>query len=191
MDPMASFVRLELDVGLGQCVEVRRVGMDDLSHVRYVHTTSFRSLGAAHYSEEELDAFGHHIAAPAYADKILGDEALAAWLGAEMVATVAWSAADTGLSARICSLFVRPLFTRVGIGRRLVCLAEDEARSKGFQSFRAVATMNAVSFFERQGYRVTSYGTRAIAPQLGLAVAFMRKDDTGAPTSRVAEVQPA
>jgi GNAT superfamily N-acetyltransferase len=93
-----------------------------------------------------------------------------------MVGTAAWSPGE-GLSptARILAVFVRPLFTGVGIGRRLVDHIESEAGAAGYRAFELSATLNAVSFFEGLGYRVLRNGGLALPLGRDIPVAFMRK----------------
>jgi predicted N-acetyltransferase YhbS len=70
---------------------------------------------------------------------------------------------------------VRPLFTGVGIGRRLALAAEEQARRAGFSAFSVRSTLNASGFFSGLGYEISSRGAWTLAPGQTLQVAFMRK----------------
>ena len=154
------------------------LSVDDFAAVRYIHSAAFKSMARSHYPDEEVAAFAAYIHTTGYADLIRGENMLAGYLGEEMVATAGWAPADdNGVSARIRSVFVRPLFTGVGIGRRMALEAESWARRSGFKSFGARVTLNAVGFFETLGYEVTSHGVHMLPDDRGLPVSFMRKSD--------------
>ena len=55
--------------------------------------------------------------------------------------------------ARIRAFFVHPNFTRRGIGRELLRICEEEAKSKGFKSLELVATLSGVPLYESCGYQ--------------------------------------
>jgi ribosomal protein S18 acetylase RimI-like enzyme len=161
---------------LAQMIELRPLSVDDLSAARYIHTASFAGAAQEHYAPAEIDAFVAFVRSPHYADLLLGNRTVAAWVGAEMVGTAAWSPGE-GLSptARILAVFVRPLFTGEGIGRRLVDHIESEAGAAGYCAFELSATLNAVGFFEGLGYRILRNGGWALPFGRDIPVAFMRK----------------
>ena len=55
-------------------------------------------------------------------------------------------------SARIRAFFVRPNWTRRGIGRHLLERCEEEAKSYGFQSAELVATLTGQRLYRAFGY---------------------------------------
>jgi GNAT superfamily N-acetyltransferase len=170
--------------GLADALELRPVTIDDLSSVRFIHASAFRLLANACYPEEEIAAFAGFVYTQPYADLVRGENLLAGYLGNEMVATAGWAPADdSGLSARIRSVYVRPLFTGIGIGRRMALEAESWARKSGFRSFGARVTLNAVGFFETLGFEVSSHGVQLLPGDRGLPVSFMRKSDQTIPAA--------
>ncbi len=161
---------------VGALSELRPIEIDDLSSVRYVHTTAFRMLASQTYNPDEIEALVEQIRSPAYADQILGTEAVGAWFGDELVGTAGWSHAnDTGHIARISDVFVQPLFCGLGIGSLLVKDAEERAARAGFTEVSVRVTQNAIPFFKRLDYLVSSYGVRGTLAGIDLQVAFMRK----------------
>jgi GNAT superfamily N-acetyltransferase len=161
---------------LAQMMKLRPMTVDDLSTARYIHAASFAGAAQDHYSPADIDAFTAFVRSPRYADLLLGNRAVAAWIGAEMVGTAAWSPGEPpSPTARILAVFVRPLFTGEGIGRQLVGHIEDEARAAGFQALELSATLNAVGFFQELGYLVVREGVWALPMGHEIAVAFMRK----------------
>lgn len=163
---------------------IRRVGMDDWASVRYVHATAFRVLASRDCEPAEAEAFADFVRSQDYADRLLAENLHAGWLDGELVGTAGWIPADdSGALARITSVFVRPLFTRLGIGRRLALDAEARARAAGFERFSARATLNSVGFFEKLGYDVTSHGIHVIATEQGMPITYMRKHEPAAISS--------
>lgn len=168
---------------LAQAAHFRALGPDDLSDVRYVHEISIGLLTGDVLRPEEIEAFQISVRTPEYADKLLSNPLIGAFVGPlgarQLIGTVSWLPSDENKrQARIRSIFVRPFFTRAGIGSALLAQAEKEARHAGFAEFGVGALNNAVGFFERHGYEVSSHGTRNISANLALPLTFMRKADT-------------
>ena len=175
---MASSTETSPSIGLAQALELRLLTVDDFATMRYIHASAFKTMALSHYPDDEVTAFATYIYTPTYADLIRGENVLAGFLGEEMVATAGWAPADdNGISARIRSVYVRPLFTGIGVGRRMAMEAESWARRSGFKTFGARVTLNAVGFFEALGYEVTSHGVHMLPDDQGLPVSFMRKSD--------------
>lgn len=174
---MAAELEPETEGGLGRTLDIRPVRVDALSSVRYIHAAALRSQGPAFYTAEELDAFENLVRSVRYAETVLKDNMVGGWIGPELVATASWGLVDdSGRTVRISSVYVRPFFTGLGIGQRMVTTVENLAARAGYRSFSVRSTLNAVAFFEHLGYAVTSHGTRPLAPDIGIAVSFMRKD---------------
>jgi putative acetyltransferase len=155
---------------------LRRVGLDDHAQVRYLHARSMRALGGDALSDAELACFLAFVDSPAYSDHLRTEEVHGAFLDGQLIGTASWLAnADNGETARIASVFVHPMFTRLGLGGRLLAEVESRAAQSGFTSLGASATINAVPFFERYGYLEASRGVKAFGPQCSLPVAFLRR----------------
>ena len=161
---------------LSDSVVLRPVSIDDMSSVRYVHEIAFRILAAEHHSEEQLAAHIEVILQPEYIKEIRNNSVYCAWVDGEIVGTSGWCPADdNGTTARIRKVFVRPLFSCCGIGRLLLENAEARAYQAGFTDFSVRANVNAVSFYTRAGYEITSHGVMSTNSGIDLPVAFMRK----------------
>lgn len=173
---MLSDSRVGGNMALPDRMLIRPVGVDDWANIRYVHSAAFRLLSASFCTPNEIDAFTAFVRSETYADRLMWENVHTAWLDDELVGTAGWTPADdSGSQARITSVFVRPLFTRAGIGRRLVRDAEARARAAGFERFSARATLNSVGFFEKLGYDVTSYGVHTGMGEQSMPVTYMRK----------------
>ncbi len=163
-------------------VALRRVGLDDHSEVRHVHTRAMRAHCGEALSEAELAACLSFVGSPAYSDHLVSREVHGAFVGGQLVGTASWLAnGDDGETARIGSVFVDPMFGRLGIGGRLLGEIEARAAQFGFGQVGASATVNAVPFFERHGYAEASRGVKAFGPDCWLPVAFLRKRVTRPP----------
>jgi len=161
---------------LAPMIELRPLTIDDLSMARYIHAAAFARAAEAHYSAADIAAFDQFVRSPRYADLMLGNPAVAAWLGPDMVATAAWSPGEAkSPTARIFGVFVRPMFGGEGIGRRIVGQVEEDARGAGYPALEAAATLNAAGFFEAIGYRFVRGGAWALPTGREIAVTFLRK----------------
>jgi len=135
-----------------------------------------RSQSGDALSDTEIAAFLKFVGSPAYSDSLLAEEVYGAFVGGQLVGTASWLVnGDDGQTARIASVFVHPLFARLGIGGRLLAEVEARARRSGFDQLGTSTTINAVAFFERYGYREASRGVKAFGPSCWLPVAFLRK----------------
>jgi len=158
-------------------IAIRRLGMDDHSHVRHLHTRAMAAQSGDALSKEERDAFVAFVRSPAYSDLLMSEEVYGAFIAGQLIGTASWHAnGDDGQVARFSSVFVHPMFARHGLGRRLIAEVEARAFQSGFHQLGTSATPNAVPFFERLGYHVASRGIKTYGPpRCALPVAFLRK----------------
>lgn len=165
---------------IASSAELRPIGPDDLAEVRSLHATSFRVLASHTFSEEEIAAFTEHVYSLPYtealSEAIERHQLLGAWYGGQLVGTAGWTPGDGNHSAaRIRWVFVRPLFTGLGLGGRLLEAAEAAAMRAGFEILSVEAPLNAAEFFAGFGYETSSHGVRTLSRGQSLAVAYMRK----------------
>jgi ribosomal protein S18 acetylase RimI-like enzyme len=157
-------------------IAIRRIDIDDHADVRYLHIRSLTEQSFGALSEPEVAAFAAFVRSPSYSDSLLAEEIHGAFADGQLVATAGWQFnGDDGRVARITSVFVHPLFSRLGIGRRLLGEVETRALRSGFALLGTSVTLNAVGFFEKLGYREASRGVRMLTPDCSIPVAFMRK----------------
>jgi putative acetyltransferase len=159
-----------------KAVAVRRVGLDDHAQVRYLHARAMRTQCGDALSDGELAAFLAFVGSPAYADHLRTEEVHGAFLDGQLIGTASWLAnADDGETARIASVFVHPMFARLGLGGRVLAEVEGRATQSGFALLGASVIVSALPFFERHGYVEASRGVKAFGPECWLPVAFLRK----------------
>jgi GNAT superfamily N-acetyltransferase len=158
---------------IARLIEVAPIGIDDFSALRYLYAKSLIAQTAAAVSDEQAAALIRLIYSPYYTDLVMDEEVIGAWLDGWLAPRPGTPAASTGV-ARIGPVFVR--HPRFGIGRLLLGEVETRAQRSGFRQFATWSTIEAVPFFERHGYQVTSRGAKAFAPGHMLPVTFLRKD---------------
>ena len=157
---------------------VRAVGLDDWSAVRQLHAQSFNRLAGILFDGTAAAAMQRHLKSPEYTEELARQNLCIALVDGHVVGTCGWVASDDhGHAARITSLFVDPLFTRLGLGRRLVWDAEARARAAGFQTLTTRATEVTIEYFAALGYELSSQGVSTPAPDLVIPVIFMRKHE--------------
>ena len=162
---------------LAQMMTLRPLSVDDLSAARYIHATAFAGAARNHYSPDDIDAFTAFIRSPRYADLLLGNHAIAACIGSEMVGTARLERGRAAEPDRAHSCGVRasdvhrrrhrPPARRLHRGRK--------PRAAGYQALEVSATLNAVGFFQDLGYLLVREGAWALPLGHEMPVAFMRK----------------
>jgi GNAT superfamily N-acetyltransferase len=160
--------------------KIRAVTFDNLSDVRFLHAQALKNLATGEFSDEEFAIGKAHIYSPKYVEALSAAvgrrQFFGTWIGEALVGTVGWSTMDDSASvARIRSIFVSPLYTRMGLAGQLLAHVEGEAVAAGFRTFSVRSMTNATGFFVRQGYVVTSHGVRSLFPNRTVPVTFLRK----------------
>ncbi len=156
-------------------LSIRPIGIDVWSDVRYVHGNAFRTIVAPHVEPETATAFLASLG-PGYADHLGASDLAGAWLHGELVGTAGWRRVDDfSPVARIEALFVRPLFTFMGIGSALLAHAESRARDAGCVAFTATVPPVSVPFLLRFGYDIVGYGADLPDAPFDEPLFFMRK----------------
>jgi len=79
-------------------------------------------------------------------------------------------------AARIRAFFVHPDYARQGIGRLIINLCEDAAKSNGFTTFELGATLPGVPLYEVMGYRAIERIDAPLADGEVLGIVKMRKE---------------
>lgn len=174
--------RVDASGAIADRAVLRTVGLDDWSTVRHLHATAFERLAGPMLDQEVVRALKAHMTTAQYTEALQRESLWAATLDGLLVGTSGWLPSDdTGHSARITSVFVNPMFLRLGIGRLLVRNAEARARAAGFSSFTARAPEAAAAFFAALGYEVTSHGVSQRLGGQAVPVTFMRRGDPARP----------
>lgn len=165
---------------LATAADLRPVEIDELSDVRYIHAGALRSQAAEQLSQEEIEAFVGYVYSESYterlAEMVRARRLFGITVEGKLTSTAGWMPAnDSGATARLMAVFVAPLFSGVGLGRRITLAAEADAAQAGFLAASVRTPIGAVGFFQRLGYDVSSYGVWTLKPDCALPVGFMRK----------------
>ena len=82
-------------------------------------------------------------------------------------------------AARIRAFFVRPGWTRRGIGGRILEACEQAARAAGFRRFELMATLTGVPLYRASGYELREAHEALLANGLRLPMIRMTKEAAG------------
>lgn len=171
----------EEGIRAAELVQLRSIGIDDWSNVRYVHGTSFRTIIGPRASPRCVEAFMSRLDTPAYVDELSGADLVGAWLDGQLAGTAGWRPLDIGgRVARIEGLFVQPLFAFMGLGSLLLAHAETRARRAGYPCITALACAPSAPFFMRAGYDVYAQGPGVCDIADDMAMLVMRKQEPAA-----------
>ncbi len=157
-------------------IAIRPIGLDDVSDVRHVHCLAYRAFTGPTLAEDQVDAIVEFVRSPQYSDYLLGHGCVGAWIDNHLCGTAGWGPGNNlGVGARLAGVCVDPLFSRLGIGRRLVEAAETRARRAGFSTVTTRTPANAVPFFEQLGYTSSSQGVWMTPSGVSVPIVHMRK----------------
>lgn len=155
----------------------RAFTVEDAAAAIELRNLAFEKLSGDAYTPEQLAALQSNRDAGAYGaelalnyimlafDNVLGLVAMGGWI----------STPDDATIGRIRKLAVHPGAARRGLGRFMVEDAEQRASDDGCRSFVVRSSLNAVPFYERLGYRVTSHGVVPTAAGIDIPMAMMEK----------------
>jgi len=79
-------------------------------------------------------------------------------------------------SGEVCGMFVAPAHVRRGLGRALLQTVEARARQAGARRLWLRATLNAILFYEAQGFVVDEMSSFRLRSGIDLRCAVMHKD---------------
>lgn len=144
---------------------IRLARTSDLAAIASVHAASVRELCAAHYSPQAIEQW----LAPSpglYARMLRSSTVYVAERSREVVGFAAIRLATREVRA----VYVSPDAAGCGLGQRLLTRLERVARALGIRELRLVATLNAVGFYERLGWRRDPRPPPARPPQRCVAM---------------------
>jgi putative acetyltransferase len=149
----------------------------DREAVLALRALAFSVLAADSYSREQLAASRARTAEPAFALELQQvNLRLAVDRKGTVLGAAGWSAHEgEPETARLRKVFVHPERARQGIGTMLVLDAERRAAAAGYGQLAVRASLNAVPFYRRLGYRPVESQTVSRPGDLQLAVMLMRK----------------
>lgn len=168
---------------------IRPANIGDRDELRYMQALAMRVLGRPHYAQEQIEGFLSHIGT--MDDFVLSEGTYyVAEIGGSLVASGGWSrrtpryanvAAGDGAEhseaavPTIRSVFVHSDWARRGLARRLMGLAEAEARRAGYRHITLTATLSGAPVYRALGYEATGQMSLSLPGGLEMPLVPMRK----------------
>jgi putative acetyltransferase len=158
-------------------LHLRAFAAGDTDSVIDLRNRAFEELSGDAYSPEQIAALRENRDQNDYVEELVRNHIMLAFDEATgLVAMGGWIAMpDDPEIGRIRKLAVHPAAARRGLGRHMVEDAEQRARDAGCRRFIVRASINAVPFYERLGYRVTEHGVVPTPAGIDIPMAMMRK----------------
>jgi len=151
----------------------------DIDTVRVLRIRSFTELAAHRYSAAQIRAFAESASSEDYAATLIGGHMVVACRpDGRIIGTAGWTTDDAtheGAETRIRKVFVCPDHARRGLATTLVRDREEDARRAGFTRLCVRASLNAVSLYERLGYRIRREDVMSTPSGVLLPCLFMEK----------------
>lgn len=127
---------------------IRLARPSDLAAIARVHAASVRGLCAAHYPPQAIEQW--LAPSPGLYVRMLRSSTVYV---AERSGVVVAFAAVRLATREVRAVYVAPDEAGGGLGQRLLLRLERVARALGIHELRLAATLNAVGFYERHGWR--------------------------------------
>ncbi|MEO1693688.1 MAG: GNAT family N-acetyltransferase [Pseudomonadota bacterium] len=177
---MTEMLRFKKPSKFDQLLILEPLEIEALSDVRHIHRQGFRCATSFCLTDDELGEHDRHIESPSYADALMqairGRQLFGARIDGTLVGTAGWVTADTASpTARLRWMYVQPMFSDCGIGRRLLSATELDAMRSGYDAMSVQSPPGLGDFLQHLGYLEASRGTMSLTHQLSVPVSFMRK----------------
>jgi N-acetylglutamate synthase-like GNAT family acetyltransferase len=150
---------------------IRKARQEDKEAIWRVHVRAIRKTCASHYPPEVIRIWAGRLQSEKYASAIGSNEFFVAEESGAVVGFAELSRADS----EVQGLYVSPEVAGRGVGRKLLGTLEERARAFGLKSLRLTSSLNAVSFYEREGFRPLETVTKTISPGVERASVRMVK----------------
>ena len=142
-------------------IKIRPATTEDRQALWQVHIQAIRQTAKSHYDAAQIEAWAGRLTPEGYAPNP------DVFFVAEAEGNVVGFAELNLERGEIEAVFVAPDCGRRGVGRRLLQTLEDLAAQRGLTHLTLDASLNAVAFYERMGYRqkeptVQRYGKDAV-----------------------------
>jgi GNAT superfamily N-acetyltransferase len=154
-------------------IRIRRATLADRTAIHAVHTASIRELCSTHYSADEIARWAGFLAPEHYTAVI--EDATRRIVVAEIRGEIVGFGQANLAEGEIEAVYVRPDNAGTGIGRSILRYFEDLAIDAKLPSLRLTATLNAVPFYQRQGFALVAQGQHHHPSGVVLRCASMTK----------------
>lgn len=151
---------------------IRKAKQEDKESIWRVHVKAVRETCVSHYSQEVIQIWAERMRPEKYEDAIRSNEFFVA---EENGAVVGFGELDQA-GGEIQGLYVSPDVARRGVGQKLLSTLEERARAFGLESLHLTSSLNAVSFYERAGFKSREKITKTLSPGVERASVRMFKE---------------
>ena len=151
---------------------IRKAKQEDKESIWRVHAKAIRETCASHYSQEVIRIWAERLRPEKYGEAISSNEFFVAEENGEVLGFGELNKAD----GEITGLYVSPDVAGRGVGWKLLCTLEERARSFGLESLHLTSSLNAVSFYERAGFKSLEKMTKTLSPGVERASVRMFKE---------------
>ncbi len=150
---------------------IRPARESDAEAITSVHVSAIREVCSACYTPAQIEAWAGSKRPERYLGAIARGNFFVAELGGELRG---FACLHTEV-AELTGLFVRPDGLRRGIGRRLLAAVESAARSAGLTRVELKSSLNAVPFYQANGFVAGPTDLVLLGPGIELSCTHMHK----------------
>jgi putative acetyltransferase len=153
---------------------IRKARQEDKEAIWRVHGKAIRETCASHYPPEVIQIWAEGLRPEKYEKAIESYE----FFVAEEDGVIIGFGELGQTVGEIQGLYVSPDVKARGVGWKLLSTLEERARAYGLESLRLTSSLNAVSFYERAGFKAVEELTQTLAPGVERGSVRMFKDLT-------------
>lgn len=139
---------------------IRKAEQEDKEAIWRVHIKAIRETCISHYSQEVIRTWAERLQPEKYEEAIRSSEFFVA---EENGVVVGFGELDRA-AGEIQGLYVSPDVASRGFGQKLLSTLEEKARTFGLRSLHLTSSLNAVSFYERAGFKALEKMTKTLSP---------------------------
>jgi putative acetyltransferase len=151
---------------------IRKATQEDKESIWRVHATAIRETCISHYSQEVIRIWVGRLGPDKYGEAISSNE----FFVAEENGVVVGFGELNQAGGEITGLYVSPDVAGRGAGWKLLCMLEERARTLGLETLHLTSSLNAVSFYERAGFKSLEKMTHILSPGVERASVRMFKE---------------
>jgi putative acetyltransferase len=159
--------------------ETRRAQPPDVDAIAVAHRDSIRSLGAAFYPPDIVEAWQEGLEAKLYLEAMKTGEVFFVATGqVDRVNVVLGFSSDYSIAGTVhgVSVYVRGAAARRGVGAALLALAEAHARDRGATRIEIESSLAGVDFYRANGFQEHGRGITRLRSGKAIACVLMYKD---------------
>ena len=138
-------------------LRLRRAEEGDAEAIYAVHTAAIRGLCSSSYGGDDIDTWAGRQAPEKYVPFIKAGEITVAVENGQVVGFGHLLSGE-----EVKGLFVSPDSGKKGVGSALLRRLEEEARRAGSETVRLKASLNAVGFYQGQGFSVVDSSEKCV-----------------------------